>query len=82
MLSQLGVHAVQTDRVGHFSHAEASLVQNGDDSFVLLLHQVDNDLVVEVINLGMKEKQKDRAFDLLSNLCTQVLLSVRFRRLR
>ncbi len=51
VLGQFGVHAVQTDRVSDFANREASFVQNGDDAFVWLLHEVHNDLVVEVINL-------------------------------
>lgn len=54
MLGQLGVHAVQADRVGDFTDSEASFIQDGDDAFVWLLHKVDNDLVVEVINLCKK----------------------------
>lgn len=51
VLGQLGVHAVQADRVGDVAHSEAGLVQDGDDALVRLLHQVDNDLVVEVVDL-------------------------------
>lgn len=51
VLGQFGVHAVQADRVGDFTHSEASFVQNGDNAFVRLLHEVHNDLVVEVIDL-------------------------------
>lgn len=51
VLGQLGVHALQADRVGDFTNSEACFVQNGDDAFVGLLHQIHNDLVVEVINL-------------------------------
>ena len=51
MLGQFGVHAVQTDGVCDFTDGETGLVQNGDDAFVRLLHEVDDDLVVEVIDL-------------------------------
>lgn len=51
VLGQLEVHAVQADRVGDVAHGEAGLIQDGDDAFVRLLHQVDDDLVVEVVDL-------------------------------
>lgn len=54
VLCQFGVHAVQADCVSDFSNGEASLIQNGDDAFVGLLHQVDDDLVVEVFDLRIK----------------------------
>lgn len=51
MPGQFGVHAVQTDRVSDFTNCETSFVQNGDDPLVWLLHKINDDLVVEVINL-------------------------------
>lgn len=57
VLGQLGVHAVQADRVGDVAHGEAGLVQDGDDALVRLLHQVDDDLVVEVVDLDAKGGQ-------------------------
>ena len=51
MLAQLVVHALQADGVGHVAHCQAGLVQDGDDPFMGLLHQVHYDLVVEVVNL-------------------------------
>ena len=51
VLSQFGVHAVQAHCVRDFTNSQASLVQNGDDAFVRLLHEVNDDLVVEVIDL-------------------------------
>lgn len=56
MLCQLGVHALQADGVGHVAHAETRLVQYGDDAFMGLLHQVQDDLVVEVVDLGTQRK--------------------------
>lgn len=54
VLGQLGVHAVQADRVGDVADSEARLVQDGDDAFVRLLHEVHDDLVVEVVDLKRK----------------------------
>ena len=51
MLGQFGVHAVQADRVGDVADGEAGFVQNGDDALVRLLHEIDDDLVVEVVDL-------------------------------
>lgn len=54
VLGQLGVHAVQADRVGDVADGEARLVQDGDDAFVRLLHKINDDLVVEVVDLNRK----------------------------
>ena len=48
---ELGAEGVEHHRVGDLAHIEASLVQDGEDARVLLLHQVTDDLVVEVIHL-------------------------------
>lgn len=61
MLKQFGVHAFQAHGVGDLPHSQAGLIQDGDDSFVLLLHQVHDDLVVEVIDLHV-----DRVADRLA----------------
>lgn len=54
VLGQLGVHAVQADCVGDFADSEASFIQDGDDALVGLLHEVNDDLVVEVIDLHVE----------------------------
>lgn len=51
VLGQFGVHAVQADCVSDVANSEASFIQNGDDALVRLLHQINNDLVVEVVDL-------------------------------
>lgn len=56
MLGQFGVHAVQAHHVSDITNCEASFIQDGNDAFVRLLHKVHNDLVVEVINLGIDNK--------------------------
>ena len=40
-----------TDRICDFADAETGLVQNGQNTFVGQLHQVADDLVVEVVHL-------------------------------
>lgn len=51
VLCQLDVEPLKENLVGDFAHVHAGFVQNGEDAFMLLFHQVHNDLVVEVINL-------------------------------
>lgn len=58
VLGQLGVHAIQADRVSDVAHGEAGLVQDGDDALVRLLYQVHNDLVVEVVDLDANGGQE------------------------
>ena len=40
-----------TDRICDFADVETGLVQNGQNTFVGQLHQVADDLVVEVVHL-------------------------------
>lgn len=56
MLPQLAVQSLQEHLVRHFPYVHAGVVQDGNDPFVLLLHQVHNHLVVKVIDL---EKPKE-----------------------
>lgn len=51
VLSQFGVHAVQTDGVSDFTNSETSFIENRDDPLVRLLHKINDDLVVEVVDL-------------------------------
>lgn len=57
MLPQFVVEGLQEHLIRDFPHIHAGIVQNGNDPFVLLLHQVHDNLVVEVINL---QETKDR----------------------
>lgn len=57
MLPQFVVERLEEHLIRDFPHIHAGIVQNGNDPFVLLLHQVHDNLVVEVINL---QKTKDR----------------------
>lgn len=51
MLGQFAVEPLEENLVGDFAHVHAGFVQHGEDAFVLLLHQVHDDLIVEVIDL-------------------------------
>lgn len=55
VLTQLFVHAFQADDICDFAHRETGLIQDGDDAFMRLLHQVHYDLIVEVFNLKKKQ---------------------------
>lgn len=57
VLGQLDVQSLQEDLVRDFAHIHAGFIQNREDAFMLLLHQVNNNLVVEVINL---QKRRSR----------------------
>ena len=45
------VHGLEEHLVGDLPHVHARLVQDGENSFVRRLHQITDDLIVEVINL-------------------------------
>ena len=52
VLGQFAVEPLQEHLVGDLAHVHAGLVQHGEDALVLLLHQVHDDLVVEVVDLS------------------------------
>lgn len=51
MLPQLVIESLKEHLIRNFADVHAGVIQNGDDPLVLLLHQVDDDLIVEVIDL-------------------------------
>lgn len=51
VFAQFTVKGSQEHLIGDFAYVHAGVVKDGDDPFVLLLHQVHDDLIVEVINL-------------------------------
>lgn len=51
VLPQLAVQSLQEHLICHLANVHAGVVQDGNDPFVLLLHQVHNHLVVKVIDL-------------------------------
>lgn len=59
MFAQFIVQGLKEHSVGDFANIHTSIVQDCNDAFVLLLHKVHNDLVVEVINL--QDKQESNA---------------------
>lgn len=59
MLGQFIVHGLQADRVRDVPHGQTGLVQDGDDALVRLLHQVHDDLVVEVVDLSGQQRRPD-----------------------
>lgn len=46
------IHGLQKHLVVHFSDRQASLVHDRNDAFVRRFHQITNDLIVEVLNVG------------------------------
>lgn len=51
VLRQFAVKPLEENFICDFAHVHAGLVQDRYDALVLLLHQVHNDLIIEVINL-------------------------------
>lgn len=66
MLGQLAVEPLKKNLICDFAHIHAGFIQDRKDAFMLLLHQVHNDLIVEVIDL-LKHKQNDE--NLLKRFC-------------
>lgn len=51
VLCQLHIQSLKEDLIGDFAHIHTRFIKDREDAFMLLLHQVNNNLVVEVINL-------------------------------
>lgn len=57
VLGQLDIESLQENLVRDFAHIHTGFIQHGEDALVLLLHQVHNDLIIEVINLKTKDTE-------------------------
>lgn len=58
VFGQLHVEPLEENLVCDLSHVHAGFVQHGEDALVLLLHQIHDDLVVEVVDLTTEEGEK------------------------
>lgn len=56
MFAQFTVKGLKEHPVSDFANIHTSVVQDCNDASVLLLHEVHNDLVVEVINLQDRQE--------------------------
>lgn len=56
MFAQFTVKSLKEHSIGDFANIHTRVIQDCNDAFVLLLHKVHNDLVVEVINLQDNKK--------------------------
>lgn len=54
VFGQLPVESLEENLISDFAHIHTGFVQHREDTLMLLLHQVHNDLVIEVINLTTK----------------------------
>lgn len=59
MFAQFTVKGLEEHSISDFANIHTRVIQDCNDAFVLLLHEVHNDLVVEVINL--QDKQESNA---------------------
>ena len=59
MFAQFTVKGLKEHSVSDFANIHTRVIQDCNDAYVLLLHEVHNDLVVEVINL--QDKQESNA---------------------
>lgn len=51
VFGQFSVESLEEDLICDFTNVHTGFVQHGEDAFVLLLHQIHDDLVVEVVDL-------------------------------
>lgn len=58
VFGQFAVESLEENLIRDFAHIHTGFVQHGEDAFMLLLHQIHNDLVIEVINLTTKHTEE------------------------
>lgn len=60
VLGQLAVEGLQEELISHLPHVHAGLIQHSKYALMLLLHQVHDDLVVEVVDLHQAQEETGR----------------------
>ena len=60
VFGQLAVEGLQEHPVCDLPHIHAGLVQHRENTLVLLLHKVHDDLVIKVVNLRERESEGER----------------------
>lgn len=60
MFGQFSVESLEENFICDFTNIHAGFIQHREDAFMLLLHQIHNDLVVEVVDLHTEEANEDR----------------------
>lgn len=58
VFGQFAVESLQEKLVCDFADVHAGLVKHREDALMLLLHQIDNDLVVKVVDLTTGKNMK------------------------
>lgn len=58
MFGQFAVESLQEKLIRDFPNIHAGLVKHREDALMLLLHQIHDDLVVEVVDLTAEENIK------------------------
>ena len=58
VFGQLSIESLEKNLISDFAHIHAGLVQNSEDALMLLLHQVNNDLIIEVIDLRKDREER------------------------
>lgn len=72
MFAQFTVKSLKEHSIGDFANIHTCVIQDCNDAFVLLLHKVHNDLVVEVINLRDNKKSMSKRMGTPNGQDTQV----------
>lgn len=67
MFGQLAIESLEKNLIGDFAHIHAGLIQNSEDALMLLLHQVNDDLIIEVINLR-KDREESRQLQMTTKM--------------
>lgn len=58
VLGQFAVESLEENLIRDFANIHAGFIQHREDALMLLLHQIHNDLVIEVIDLTTKHTEE------------------------
>lgn len=67
VLGQFAIKSLEENLIRDFAYIHAGFVQHRENALMLLLHQIHNDLVIEVIDLTTKHTE-ERHFLILRKL--------------
>lgn len=60
VFGQFSVESLEENLVCDFAHVHAGFIQHREDALMLLLHQIHDDLIIEVIDLTRKDTEDQK----------------------
>lgn len=67
VFGQFSVESLEENLICDFTNIHTGFIQHREDAFMLLLHQIHNDLVIEVVDLRTEQADEDRRAGMNNN---------------